>query len=409
MKRIRVFFILVLLLTTASLNKNDDPVRYWMKIKAQNKFERSVVTDMGVAIEAIRDEYVYAIGNWDDLQTLQSRGWVEVSFPLDTIHAKAFPDEDKEYHDYAELTKKLQDIHAKFPEITTLTSIGKSVEGRDIWALRVSGNLKDADNLPASIFMGGHHAREHLSVETPLRIMEEILKRYEAQDARIQVLLESRDIHFIPAVNPDGLEYDVTGSSYKYWRKNRSRNNDGSYGVDLNRNYGWDWGTGGASKSPGSEIYMGPAPFSEPETRAIRDYVDAHKNLTVLLSFHTFSELVLYPWGSKYEGIGNSADRQVHEVMAKKMTEWNGYHPEQASEMYIASGDTCDWSYGQHRIISFTFELDPSGYQGADGFYPGAGVIQEVVQKNYNPVLYLIEYSDNPYRVLSSGTTPVRP
>jgi carboxypeptidase T len=154
---------------------------------------------------------------------------------------------------------------------------------------------------------------------------------------------------------------------------------------------------------------MGPSAFSEPETRAIRDYVAAQKNITVLLSFHTFSQLILYPWGGKYEGIENSTDRQVHEVMAKKMSGWNGYKPEQASELYIASGDTTDWSYGQHRIISFTFELDPGGTAGQSGFYPGAGVIQDVVSKNFNPVLYLIDYSDNPYRVLSSGTIPVRP
>lgn len=409
MKNLKIILILSLLLSTATLSKNDDPVRYWMKIKATNKFERSVVANSGVAIEASVDDYLYAIGNWDELEKLKSRGWVEVSFPLDPLNIKNFPNQDSEYHNYAELTQKLQELHAKFPKITTLKSIGKSIEGRDIWALRVSGRLDVADQLPGSIFMGGHHAREHLSVETPLRIIEDILNRYGNEDARIMALLDGRDLHFIPAVNPDGLEFDIATGSYKYWRKNRAQNRNGSYGVDLNRNYGHGWGTGGSSSDPNSDVYMGPSAFSEPETRAIRDYVEANKNLTVLLSFHTFSQLILYPWGAKYDGIENSNDRQVHEVMAKKMSEWNGYTPQQASDLYVASGDTTDWSYGTHRIISFTFELDPSQRAGQGGFYPGAGIIANVVQKNINPVLYLIEYSDNPYRVLNGGSPPFRP
>jgi carboxypeptidase T len=120
-----------------------------------------------------------------------------------------------------------------------------------------------------------------------------------------------------------------------------------------------------------------------------------------LLSFHSFSELILYPWGHSYDPISQLKDRQVHEVMAKKMSTWNGYTPQQASQLYIASGDTTDWSYGEHRIISFTFELDPknTGF-GGGGFYPGAKVIPDVIRKNIEPALYLIEHADNPYRVL---------
>ena len=91
------------------------------------------------------------------------------------------------------------------------------------------------------------------------------------------------------------------------------------------------------------------------------------------------------------------------------MAEWNGYKPEQASELYIASGDTTDWAYGAHKIIAFTFELDPASspfdFGGKSGFYPGASVIQPVFNKNIEPALYLIEYSSNPYRVLESRFT----
>src|SRR5690606_15216465 len=125
----------------------------------------------------------------------------------------------------------------------------------------------------------------------------------------------------------------------------------------------------------------GTAAFSEPETRAIRDYVEAHENITILLTFHTYSQLILYPWGYTYDSIANDADRRVHETMATKMAEWNGYTPEQSSDLYTSSGDTTDWAYGVHGIISFTFELDPGSWTGG-GFYPGAGMIPHTVQKN---------------------------
>ena len=392
----------------ATMNKQDDHVRYWMKIKAHNKFERSVIADAGLAIEGVGTDSVFVVGSFEQMQTWKQKGLVQMSFPLENM-LQDFPTSDSPFHNYAEVTKALQDLHSRYPTITTLTSIGKSVEGRDIWSLRLCGQMEKADQLPGSIFMGGHHAREHLSVDTPLRILENILKRYESQDAKIVALIDNRDVHFIPAVNPDGLEWDISTGSYQYWRKNRARNSSGNYGVDLNRNYGYQWNHGGSSSDSNDDTFMGPAPFSEPETRAIRDYVDGHKNLNILLSFHTFSELILYPWGHKYDPIENSEDLQVHEIMARKMAQWNGYTPKQASELYIASGDTTDWSYGTHKIVSFTFELDPASQWNSGGFYPGAQVIDGVVAKNTEPVIYIIENSNNPKQVLKSPDNPFRP
>jgi carboxypeptidase T len=148
---------------------------------------------------------------------------------------------------------------------------------------------------------------------------------------------------------------------------------------------------------------MGPAPFSEPESKAVKDYVENQHNLTILLSFHTFSKLILYPWGHKYDGIEVERDRRVHETMAQRMAQWNGYEPQQASDLYIASGDTTDWSYGTQKLISFTFELDPANMWGGGGFYPGDEIIDEVVAKNWNPFIYLLNYADNPYRVIDGG------
>ena len=371
---------------------------YWMKIRAQDKFERSVIADTGVSMNLFADDYVVATGNLAELQAVEKLGWLQESFAL--TDAMDFPVADSAFHNYDEMKAVLDQAQQSHPDIVQVSSIGKTHENRDILAIRISTDLKNASQKPAVVFMAGHHAREHLSVEMPVLFVKYLLSEYSKGNQRIVNMIQSRDIHIIPAVNPDGLEYDVAGAKYKMWRKNRKVNANGTYGVDLNRNYGFGWGTGGSSKSPSSDTYMGTAPFSEPETQAIKNYVDTHQNISILLSFHTYSELILYPWGAKYEGIENSRDKQVHEMMAQRMAQWNGYAPQQSSELYIASGDTTDWSYGVHGIISFTFELDPKNFWGSPGFYPGAKVIPTVFQKNLEPMLYLLEYADNPYRVI---------
>src|SRR5438270_455491 len=127
MKKLRLLFVFIAFLSAAALGKHDDSVRYWMKIKARDKFARSVVANTGVSIETTRDEYVYAVGSYKELKDLQTRGWVEVYFPVDRFNSKDFPTEDKDYTNYDELTKRLQDLHRRFPDITALSSIGKSI------------------------------------------------------------------------------------------------------------------------------------------------------------------------------------------------------------------------------------------------------------------------------------------
>lgn len=406
MKALIATLLLSLLILAPQARTNDNKL-YWMKIRAMDQFQRSVIADTGASIESVREDFVAATGTLEEKNAIEKLGWLEVSFPLTT--AMDFPAKDAPYHNYAEVTAKIQELARTYPNQLQVSSAGKSNEGREIWALRISGNLAQAANLPAIIYMGGHHAREHLSVELPLYYAEYFLSEYSKGNPRIVNLLNGRDIHIIPAVNPDGLEYDVASGSYKLWRKNRSRNSDGTYGVDLNRNYGYQWGTGGSSGNTSSDTYKGPRAFSEPETIAIKNYVEAHQNITILLTFHTFSELILYPWGHKYAGIDILRDQQVHQKMAEKMATWNNYTPQQSSALYQASGDTTDWSYGEHKIISFTFELDPTnnGWGGSAGFYPGAGVISGVQQKNLEPVLYLAEFADNPYRVLDVSIDPI--
>lgn len=375
-----------------------EPV-YWMKIKAKDRFERSYIADKGVSIESIDKDFVIALGTKSELESLKASGRVLLSFEYKSDKLLDFPKSDDQFHNYKELTDELNQLANNNPDLVEMKSLGKTHENRDIWVLRITKDVKVTTNRPAVIFMGGHHAREHISIEMPLMLAKHLVSKAVAQDQKITDLLANREIHIIPMVNPDGAEYDIASGSYQMWRKNRRKNGDGTVGVDLNRNYGYQWGTGGSSSSGSSDVYMGKTPFSEPETQAIRDYVNSFKNITILLSFHTFSELILYPWGHSYDSIAVQQDKLVHETMARTMAKWNGYTPQQSSDLYIASGDTTDWSYGENKIISFTFELDPKN-MWSGGFYPGQAKIPVVFNKNLEPCLYLIDLADNPYRVL---------
>jgi len=377
--------------------------RFLLKVKARDSFERSLIANTGAAIEQVYDEFIVAIANFEERRQIANQFEIISEAELDQS-VLSFPAKDEAFHDYFEVEDELSNLIQEFPQDIQKISIGKSVEGRDIWLVKISKGINQAKQpKPAVLFIGGHHAREHLSVEVPLRFTKWFLREWaNGNNSRVNQIMETREIHVAPMLNPDGHSYDIEGGRYKTWRKNRSRNSNGTFGVDLNRNYGYKWGSGGSSNNPSSETYMGPRPFSEPETTAIKHYLEQNRNISILLSFHTFSELILYPWGHTRNPIANTRDRQLYQVMAQTMSKWNNYKPMSSSELYIASGDLTDWSYGELGIISFTFELDPknTGF-GTGGFYPGAGAIDPAVRKNIEPCLYLLEYADNPYRALA--------
>ena len=394
-----VFFPSVFICIAGFVIANEKNDVYWMKIQAANKYERSAIADLGVAIEEVMDDYVIAYGNREELDTLKERSQL-LSYYLYDPYTKDFPAEDEAYHNYNENNTLLSDLAAQNPSFVQLISMGASFEQRMIPGLIISTNPNNDLSKPGILFLGTHHAREHLSNEMVLGLIEYLIDKYKAGDPQVTRLVQGRAIYLFPLVNPDGSEYDISTGHYKSWRKNR-RPIPGSqyFGTDLNRNYSYQWGTGGSSSNPHSDTYKGEAPFSEPETRAVRDWVNTHNNITVLISFHTYSKLILYPWGHKYDSISDQQDQMVHVTMAQRMSEWNQYKPEQTSDLYIASGDTTDWAYGEHRIFSFTFELDPSF--GGGGFYPGGNIIPDVVEKNIQPCLFAADLADNPYRVLT--------
>jgi len=380
----------------------------FVQVEAHSKEERTELANLGLSIEFVKSDSVWGFATPKLVKLIKQTTKFKVLEDNDKSVGRGghqgaldFPVEDEKFHNYTELQTELKQLAQKYPNRVALKTIGKTTEGRDIFAVNINTSPEDLKNGHSSkagvIFMGNHHAREHLSVEIPLMLAKHLAEK--AGTHPLNQFIEARDIWIIPMVNPDGAEYDVASGKYKMWRKNRRNNLDGTYGVDLNRNYGFGWGTGGSSTDTDSDIYMGEAPFSEPETQAIRDFVKTKPNATSLLSFHTYSELILYPWGGKYESVPVESDRKTFETMALTMSKWNHYKPEQSSDLYIASGDTTDWAYGELGMFAFTFELSP-GRSGGGGFYPGQKVIESTFKANLNPCLYMIEVANDPKQVL---------
>jgi len=299
-----------------------------------------------------------------------------------------------EYHSYKELEADLEALQRSFPQLAKILTIGTTLESRKIYALKISDNVSEDEEEAEVLFLGCHHAREWISVEVPFLLAKYLLENY-AANADIRRLVNQSEVWIVPLVNPDGLEYTI--HYFRYWRKNRRLNADGSYGVDINRNYGYAWGydNTGSSPVPASEIYRGSAPFSEPETRAIRDLV-LQKNFKAMISYHSFSQVILYPWG--YTEIPTDKDNLLGEIaaeMSRLMQTVNGkvyeYGPAGAS-LYLTNGDTTDWTFGVSGIPSYTIELPPIDQLGG-GFFNAEQNIGSIFSENLPAALYLIDWS----------------
>ncbi|RKN31610.1 M14 family zinc carboxypeptidase [Micromonospora musae] len=324
----------------------------------------------------------------------------------------AFPPADSNYHDYAELTAVVNQVVSSHPTIARKLSIGSSYEGRDLMAVKISDNVATDENEPELLFNAQQHAREHLTVEMAIYLLNLFTDGY-GSDSRITNLVNGREIWIVPTVNPDGSEYDIATGSYRSWRKNRQPNSGSSaIGTDLNRNWSYQWGCcGGSSGSTSSETYRGPSAFSAPETQALRNFVNSRvvggvQQIKANIDFHTYSQLVLWPFGYTTANTpsGMTADQyNTFATIGQQMAATNGYTPEQSSDLYIADGTSIDWMWAAHGIWAYTFEMYP-GSAGGGGFYPPDEVIPAQTSRNREAVLMLSEYADCPYRAIGKQT-----
>lgn len=267
-----------------------------------------------------------------------------------------------EYKDYAAVNTYMNDLAALRPDLAQVVAIGQSVEGRTIFGLCISSGT-NIDQKPSVLMNACQHAREWVSVMTAMWTADRLIRDYDT-DSRVQALVDNTAIYIVPIANPDGYEY--TWTTNRLWRKNRSAPD----GVDLNRNWSYEWGGVGTSGNEFSDLYRGPFPFSEPESLALSQFVEARPNITKHIDFHSYSQFVLHPWGfvptptpddDVLNGVANDMADAILPVHGERYIPGQWY-----TVLYPSSGIMIDWMYAERGAISYTVELRPD--TGNPGF-----------------------------------------
>ena len=299
------------------------------------------------------------------------------------------------FHSYREVEAEIYALEQAYPNLVQVQIIGNSLEMRNIYALKISDNVQANEEGEAEVLITGcHHAREWISVEVPLYVAKHLVENY-ATNSHIRDLVDRSEVWIVPLLNPDGLEYTIY--FYRYWRKNMRDNENRTYGVDPNRNYDYMWGNDNEGSSPvsSSYVYRGPGPFSEPETQAIRDLF-AERDFQVFISYHNYSQVIIYPWG--YTNEPSEIDALLEEMageMAARMERVNGRvygYGQAGNQLYLTNGGATDWALGVHGIPAFTIELPPVDQQ-LGGFYNPEEDIPSIISENIPAMLYVIEWA----------------
>ncbi|UIX31139.1 M14 family metallopeptidase [Streptomyces sp. GQFP] len=376
--------------------------------------DRTKLQQAGVSIDDTDGHGVTVSGRADQIQKLRAQGYditplgqvPDRSSSADDVRLLDFPTADSSYHNYAEMTTEINSLVSANSSIASQRVIGTSYSGRNIVAIKLSDNVGTDEAEPEVLFTHHQHAREHLTVEMALYLLRNLTSTY-ATDSRVKAMLDSREIWIVPDLNPDGGEYDIATGSYRSWRKNRQPNSGSSYvGTDMNRNWNYQWGCcGGSSGSTSSETYRGTAPESAPEVKVVANFVRSRvvggvQQIKTGIDFHTYSELVLWPFGYTTANTTTGMtqdDRDAFATVGGKMAASNGYTPEQSSDLYITDGSIDDYLWGSQKIFAYTFEMYPSSSSGG-GFYPPDEVIDRETARNRDAVLQLLENSDCMYR-----------
>ncbi len=404
-KRTAILFGLLLInaiFIACAVGTDDLNAKKLVTVYIENQDDVDFLSDLGLDIWEVDQGRVIARVYDRQIIDLKGKGYTVELLRGKIFELGAVPvSSQTAYHSYSSLKTDLQNLVDQYPNISRVYDIGDSWEktvgiaNRDILAIKISDNVTiEEDDEPDILFMGGIHAREWISVEVPLYLAKYLLDHY-GSDQKVKQLVDSREIWIVPLVNPDGLEYSRTYD--RNWRKNCRDNGDGTFGVDPNRNFGYNWGLAGSSGDPAKETYRGVAPFSEPETQAIRDFVATHE-FYASISYHSYSQLVLYPWGyTKDAALHKEQLSKMAEDMANAIREVHGmnYTARQASNLYRASGDSDDWFYGTYNIAAFTVELRPKNWcdLGGKPFELPEDQIIPTCEENIPAALYLIEMS----------------
>ena len=374
-------------------------------ITAKGQYEAALQRGIDVLEETpdFRQGYFTILVTQDQLDELR-----QVGYSIDVINddwygtksaAAAVPNGG--FRTLLECILLMDSIHAAYPSITTPRAAlpgGSTWDGNSLWYMKISDNPDVDEDEPEILFTGMHHAREPIGMEIVLETMKQLTAGY-GVDTFLTRMVNEREIWFIPILNPDGYDYNTSNfpNGGGMWRKNRRYNGGASFGVDINRNYGYEWGydNNGSSPLPDDETYRGPSAFSEPETQRIRDFVNS-RHFVFMINYHSYSNLILWPWGYDYI---YTADDALFAAIGDSMSAFNGYTPTVGWGLYPTNGDSDDWAYGDStshaRILSYTPEVGGS----SDGFWPDPSRIPTLINENIGPNFLVMDLADQPDRI----------
>ena len=294
-----------------------------------------------------------------------------------------------------EIETSIDRLLRTYPDLIYREQIGTSTTlGLPIWGIKISDHARESQDEARILFAGVYHAREPIGSNICLALMQRLCSGY-GRNEQITKWVNSLEIWFVPVVNPDGYRYIFENSrTFPWWRKNL-RDNDGNGrfdplydGVDLNRNYDFNWKDGGDDK-PGSWFYRGADPFSENETRAIRD-LTLRENFVIGISYHSYGESILFPWGNFKRPPDLDLIVNIATKMAARIRRESGYGNYSVLPLNGLVGQSSIWMYGHLRVFDYIVEVGTE-------YFPAAEKVPSIVDENVHGAFYLLE------RMLGTG------
>ena len=388
---------------------------YEIEILKANNIEFEIQIEDVAHYYAQQNDVAHSHDHGDELETRA----IDCAGPSSAVHIYETPANYTYgsmggYLTYSETLAELDKMVDLYPNlISAKTPIGNILthEGRPIEWLRISDNPNIEEDEPEVLYTALHHAREPNSLAQMVFYMWYLLENYETNE-EVKYLVDNTEMYFIPIVNPDGYVFNemIQPNGGGLWRKNRYSDENGDIkGVDLNRNYGFNWGfdNQGSSNNPNNDTYRGTEGFSEPETQAVRDFCNSH-NFRITLNYHTFGNLLIYPWGYSDQP---TEDHETFTNFARLMTRDNNYFAGTGTETvgYTVNGDSDDWMYGDTISKPIIYSLTPESGPQNFGFWPPESAIDDInkdnVLQNLTAAHLLLNYGEEKEVISSNQLT----
>jgi hypothetical protein len=357
------FLVLFLVLSSSVFAQSGDKVRFRVSMDKMGIVSQQLPSYMDVAGLDVENNSADIIASYDYYQKLKDEG-----YPVEIIEEQPLALDDR-YLQPAEIVSIIENLKEEYPHLVHAEQIGKTLMGRPIYAVRLSTKDK-VQYKPSILFNGMHHAREIMTTEVTTDIMTYLAQNYDNPDTPwVASWLENIAVWVIPQVNPDGNS--IVWSKDNWWRKNARGGEWGTWGVDLNRNYPYNWGAcGGSSGSKRSQTYRGKSGGSEPETQAMMKLVK-RENFAINISYHSYSELVIAPYGCKNSYTPEDFIFQdLGRKFAKKLIKDNGkgsYTYGTGWELlYPVDGEDIGWMYNEQNTLAYVVEVNST----SQGFQP---------------------------------------